>query len=189
MKEEEAYRAFPDNEYGWEKLYAERMAMAYGRKSGMKVRVARFQNCYGPEGTWTGGREKAPAAICRKVAEAEEGGSVEVWGDGTAVRSYTYIDDMLDGICRLMQSDLEEPANIGCPQYVSVKELVDTVAEVSGKTFRIRWVEGPVGVQSRNFSNARIESTGWNSRFPLREGIARTYPWIEEQVRLSRSAG
>jgi GDP-D-mannose 3',5'-epimerase len=189
MKETEAYPAFPDNEYGWEKLYAERMAMAYGRKSGMKVRVARFQNCYGPEGTWTGGREKAPAAICRKVAEAEEGGIVEVWGDGSAVRSYTYIDDMLDGICRLIQSDLEVPANIGCPQYVSVKELVDAVADVAGKTFRIRWVEGPVGVQSRNFSNARIESTGWKSRFPLREGIARTYPWIEAQVRNARETG
>jgi len=186
MKEEEAYPAFPDNEYGWEKLYAERMAMAYGRRSGMKVRIARFQNCYGPEGTWTGGREKAPAAICRKVAEADEGGTVEVWGDGTAVRSYTYIDDMLDGICRLMQSDLEGPANIGCPQYVGVKELVDTVAEVSGKKFSIRLIQGPVGVQSRNFSNARIESTGWRSRFPLREGIARTYPWIEAQVRKSR---
>jgi nucleoside-diphosphate-sugar epimerase len=186
MGEDEAYPAFPDNEYGWEKLYAERMAMAYGRKAGMQVRIARFQNCYGPEGTWTGGREKAPAAICRKVAEAGEGGTVEVWGDGSAVRSYTYIDDMLDGICRLMQSDLQEPVNIGCPQYVTVKELVDTVAEVAGKRFHIRYVEGPVGVQSRNFSNGRILTTGWKSRYPLRDGIALTYPWVREQVRKSR---
>jgi len=189
MTEDEAYPAFPDNEYGWEKLYAERMAMVTGRKTGMQVRIARFQNCYGPEGTWTGGREKAPAAICRKVAETDEGGVVEVWGDGSAVRSYTYIDDMLDGISRLMQSDLHEPVNIGCPQYATVKELVDTVAEVSGKTFQVRYVEGPVGVRSRNFSNKRIESTGWRSRFPLREGMARTYPWIQDQVRKSRMKG
>jgi len=186
LSEEDAYPALPDNEYGWEKLYAERTAMAYGRKTGMQVRVARFQNCYGPEGTWTGGREKAPAALCRKVAEAAPGGVVEVWGDGSAVRSYTYIDDMLDGICRLMQSDLREPANIGSPQYVTVQELVDTVAGASGKTFSVRYVAGPVGVKSRNFSNARIETTGWKSRFSLRDGIARTYPWVEEQVRRSR---
>ncbi len=189
MTEDEAYPAFPDNEYGWEKLYAERMAMVTGRKTGMQVRIARFQNCYGPEGTWTGGREKAPAAICRKGAETDEVGVVEVWGDGSAVRSYTYIDDMLDGISRLMQSDLHEPVNIGCPQYATVKELVDTVAEVSGKTFQVRYVEGPVGVRSRNFSNKRIESTGWRSRFPLREGMARTYPWIQDQVRKSRMKG
>jgi len=187
--ETDAYPALPDNEYGWEKLYAERMALAYGRKTGMQVRVARFQNCYGPEGTWTGGREKAPAAICRKVAEVEEGGTVDVWGDGSAVRSYTYINDMLDGICRLMGSALQGPVNIGSPQYVSVRDLVDTVADVSGKTFRVRYVEGPVGVRSRNFSNARIYATGWESRFSLRDGIARTYPWIEEQVRRRRRAG
>ncbi len=127
MSEDEAYPAHPDNEYGWEKLFAERVAFAYGRRYGMAVRVARFQNCYGPEGTWTGGREKAPAAICRKVAEADDGGFIEVWGDGTAVRSYTYVDDLVDGIVRLMRSDLEVPANIGSPEYVSVRELVDTV--------------------------------------------------------------
>jgi GDP-D-mannose 3', 5'-epimerase len=186
MTEEEAYPALPDNEYGWEKLYSERTVMAYGRKFGMKTRIARFQNCYGPDGTWTGGREKAPAAICRKVAEAEDGGTIEVWGDGTAIRSYTYVDDMVDGIRKLMDSDLEGPANIGCPEYVSVKELVETVADVSGKTINVRYVAGPVGVQSRNFSNAKIEKTGWRSRFSLRHGIERTYPWIEEQVRESR---
>ena len=182
MTEDEAIPANPDNEYGWEKLYAERVAMAYARRYGMKVRIARFQNCYGPYGTWTGGREKAPAAICRKVAEAEDGGSVEVWGDGSAIRSYTYVGDMVDGIYRLMHSDLDVPANLGCPQYVSVDELVSTVAEVAGKAIRVRHVPGPVGVQSRNFSNARAYSIGWRPKIDLRGGIALTYPWIEEQV-------
>ncbi len=183
MTEAEAIPAHPDNEYGWEKLYAERMAMAYGRNRGIQVRIARFQNCYGPEGTWRGGREKAPAAICRKVAEVEDGGTIEVWGDGSAVRSYTYVEDMVDGIYRLMQSDLEGAVNIGCPEYVTVDELVQTVAEVAGKKIHIRHVEGPVGVHSRNFSNERIYSVGWQARFYLKDGIARTYPWIEEQVR------
>jgi GDP-D-mannose 3',5'-epimerase len=183
MTEDEAIPAHPDNEYGWEKLYAERMAMAFMRNRGMQVRIARFQNCYGPYGTWTGGREKAPAAICRKVAEAAEGGVVEVWGDGTAVRSYTYVDDMVDGIYRLMQSDMEGPTNIGCPQYVTVAELVQTVAEISGKKFTVKYVKGPVGVQSRNFSNARIFSLGWEPKFWLKDGIGLTYPWIEAQVK------
>jgi nucleoside-diphosphate-sugar epimerase len=183
MTEDEAYPASPDNEYGWEKLFAERVAYAHGRRYGMAVRVARFQNCYGPEGTWTGGREKAPAAICRKVAEAENGGVIEVWGDGTAVRSYTYVDDLVDGIVRLMRSDLDVPANIGSPEYVSVKELVDTVIAHSGKRIQIRYVPGPVGVQSRNFSNARIYSLGWRGETSLREGIGLTYRWIEHQVR------
>jgi GDP-D-mannose 3', 5'-epimerase len=182
MSEEEAIPAHPDNEYGWEKLYSERVALAYGRKYGMKVRIARFQNCYGPEGTWRGGREKAPAAICRKVAEAEDGGSIEVWGDGTAIRSYTYVADMVDGIYRLMHSDLDGPVNIGCPQYVSVDELVDTVMKVSGKKVEILHVKGPVGVQSRNFSNARILTTGWKPKHYLADGIGLTYPWIESQV-------
>jgi GDP-D-mannose 3',5'-epimerase len=182
MSEDQAIPANPDNEYGWEKLYAERVAMAYSRRYEMAVRIARFQNCYGPEGTWTGGREKAPAAICRKVAEVENGGTIEVWGDGTAVRSYTYVDDMVDGIRLLMQSDLEGPVNIGCPEYVTVKQLVNIVAEVAGKTINIKWVEGPVGVRSRNFSNERINSIGWQASVFLREGIALTYPWIEQQV-------
>jgi len=183
MSEDEAYPAHPDNEYGWEKLFAERVAYAYGRRYGMAVRVARFQNCYGPEGTWTGGREKAPAAICRKVAEADDGGFIEVWGDGTAVRSYTYVDDLVDGIVRLMRSDLEVPANIGSPEYVSVRELVDTVIEHSAKQVEVRYIPGPVGVQSRNFSNARIYSLGWRARTPLRDGIGVTYRWVEQQVR------
>jgi len=183
LPEERAYPAQPDNEYGWEKLYAERAAMAFGRRSKMEIRIARFQNCYGPEGTWTGGREKAPAAICRKVAEAKDGDTIQVWGDGTAIRSYTYVDDMVDGIRRLMQSDLEGPTNIGSPEYVSVKDLVETVAGVAGKRVGVRYVAGPVGVRSRNFSNAKIYSTGWKAHFSLREGIRRTYPWIEQQVR------
>ena len=183
LREEQAYPALPDNEYGWEKLYAERVAAAYGRRHGMDVRIARFQNCYGPEGTWTGGREKAPAAICRKVAESKDGGTIEVWGDGTAVRSYTYVDDMVDGIRRLMGSDLEGPVNIGSAEYVSVKELVDTVTQVAQKQVKVKWVTGPIGVRSRNFSNARIYSTGWRPRFSLRDGISRTYHWVNEQVR------
>ena len=183
MTEDEAIPAHPDNEYGWEKLYSERVAMAYGRRYGMNIRIARFQNCYGPQGTWQGGREKAPAAICRKVAEAEDGGTIEVWGDGSAIRSYTYVADMVEGIFLLMHSDLEGPVNIGCPQYVSVDELVQTVMQVSGKSIQIRHVKGPVGVQSRNFSNARIFSTGWQAKFMLKDGIAQTYPWIEAQVK------
>ena len=188
MTEDQAIPANPDNEYGWEKLYAERIAQAYGRRYGMQVRIARFQNCYGPEGTWTGGREKAPAAICRKVAEAEDGGTIPVWGNGTAVRSYTYVRDTVEGIYLLMQSDLQGPVNIGCPQYVTVKELVDTVAEVAGKRINVQWVEGPVGVQLRNFSHARIYSLGWRAKVFLKEGIGYTYPWIEAQVRAAREA-
>ncbi len=188
LTEEQAYPALPDNEYGWEKLYAERMVLAYGRRFGMQVRIARFQNCYGPEGTWTGGREKAPAAICRKVADAQDGGTVEVWGDGSAIRSYTYVDDMVDGIYRLTHSGLTVPTNIGCPEYVSVDELVQTVADVAGKRVGIKHVNGPVGVRSRNFSNERIYSTGWRARFSLRDGIACTYPWVEAQVYATQCA-
>jgi GDP-D-mannose 3', 5'-epimerase len=187
LTEEQAYPALPDNEYGWEKLYAERMASAYGRRFGIEVRIARFQNCYGPEGAWTGGREKAPAALCRKVAEAKENGMVEVWGDGNAVRSYTYVDDMVDGIYRLTHSDLTVPTNIGSPEYVTVDELFQTIADISGKQVRPVHVKGPVGVLSRNFSNERIYSTGWRPRFSLRAGIGRTYPWIEAQVRAQRA--
>lgn len=183
LSEDDAYPALPDNEYGWEKLYAERMAMAYGRRFDMQVRIARFQNCYGPEGTWSGGREKAPAAMCRKIAETEDGGTIDVWGDGTASRAYTYVDDMVDGIYRLTQSDHADPTNIGRREYVTVDELVAIVAGVAGKTIHIKHVEGPVGVLARNFTNDAITSIGWASQCSLKEGIARTYPWIEEQVR------
>jgi nucleoside-diphosphate-sugar epimerase len=187
MTEAEAYPAHPDNEYGWEKLYAERVAEAYGRRYGMQVRIARFQNCYGPEGTWTGGREKAPAAMCRKVAEIEDAGTIEVWGDGSAVRSYTFVSDMVDGIYRLTQSDLQGAVNIGCPQYVTVDELALAVARVAGKTIRIRHVDGPVGVLSRNFSNARIYSLGWSAKIDLEAGLAQTYPWVASQVNAARA--
>ena len=157
--------------------------MVYGRRYGVQTRIARFHNCYGPEGIWTGGREKAPAALCRKVAEVEHGGTIEIWGDGSAIRSYTYVDDMVDGIYRLMQSDIEEPTNIGSPQYVSVDELVDTIAEVAGKRINSKYVDGPVGVQSRNFSNSRIGATGWRAQYSLKDGMALTYPWVEKQVK------
>ena len=186
MTEDEAVPAHPDNEYGWEKIYSERVAMAYERRYGMQVRIARFQNCYGPEGTWTGGREKAPAAICRKVAEVEDGGTIEVWGDGSAIRSYTYVSDMVDGIYLLMHSNLHGAVNIGCPQYVTVNELVETVSQVAGKHVQVKHVEGPVGVQSRNFANARIYSLGWQAQVYLEDGIRHTYPWVEAQVKAAR---
>jgi nucleoside-diphosphate-sugar epimerase len=182
LSELDAYPALPDNEYGWEKLYAERMAMAYGRRTGMIVRLARFQNTYGPEGTWRGGREKAPAALSRKIAEAPDGGTIEVWGDGNAMRAYTYIDDLVDGIVRLMHSDLENGVNIGRPEYVSVDQLIAMIADVAGKKINLHHVPGPVGVHARNFTNDRIRSTGWESMFSLRDGIVKTYPWIKEQV-------
>jgi nucleoside-diphosphate-sugar epimerase len=149
------------------------------------VRIARFQNCYGPEGTWCGGREKAPAAICRKVAMAEDGGTIPVWGDGTAIRAYTYVDDLVEGVYLLMHSDFEGPANIGSEEYVTVDELVQTVIDTSSKEIHIEHVEGPVGVQARNFSKKRIKSLGWEAKVSLREGIERTYMWIEEQVKLA----
>jgi len=186
LTEDDAYPALPDNEYGWEKLYAERAAMAYGRRYGMTVRLARFQNCFGPEGTWRGGREKAPAALCRKIAEAEDGGTIEVWGEGSAMRAYTYIDDMVEGIVRLMGSALENGVNIGRPEYVSVDELVAMIAAIAGKKIHMKHIAGPVGVLARNFTNDRIRSTGWESNFSLKDGIARTYPWIREQVEKAR---
>jgi len=187
LTEADAVPANPDNEYGWEKLYAERMAQAYSRHYPIQVRIARFENCYGPEGTWRGGREKAPAAICRKVAMAEDGGTIPVWGDGTAIRNYTYVDDLVEGIYLLMQSDLEGPVNIGGEEYVTVAELVQMVIDVSGKDIHIEYVEGPVGVHSRNFSKERIKSLGWEAKVSLKEGIARTYPWIAAQVKAQQA--
>jgi nucleoside-diphosphate-sugar epimerase len=189
LPETEAYPANPHNEYGWEKLYAERTAAAYGRRYGMVVRLARFQNCYGPEGTWRGGREKAPAAMCRKIAGIEDGGTVEVWGDGTAMRAYTFVDDMVDGIVTLMGSDLEGGVNIGRREYVSVDELALLVAEVAGKRIELAHVDGPVGVKARNFVCERIEAIGWRSRVSLREGLSRTYPWIKAQVEAASAVG
>ncbi len=182
LTEEDAYPALPDNEYGWEKLYAERMALAFGRNTDLVTRVARFQNCFGLFGTWQGGREKAPAAICRKVAMADDGGEIEVWGDGSALRVYTYVPDLCEGIFSLMHSDITGPANIGTDELVSVTGLVETVADVAGKNIRVSYVDGPVGVLARYHTTDRIRSTGWEPRHTFRQGIEHTYPWIREQV-------
>ena len=181
LTEDDAYPALPDNEYGWEKLYAERAVASYAREGRFQARIARFQNCYGPEGTWTGGREKAPAALCRKVAESTDG-TIEVWGDGSAVRSFIYVDDLVEGVRRLVDSDVSDPTNIGTREYVSVRELVDLVASSAEKEITPLWVPGPVGVQNRNFSNDRIESLGFEPTFDLVQGLANTYPWIASQV-------
>ena len=181
LTEDDAYPAAPDNEYGWEKLYAESAVTSYAREHGFEPRIARFQNCYGPEGTWNGGREKAPAALSRKIVESVDG-TIEVWGDGSAVRSFVYIDDLVDGVRCLVDSDVREPTNIGTRQYVSVQQLVDLVAEVAEKDITPVWVPGPVGVQNRNFSNDRIESLGYRPRFDLAAGLMETYPWVARQV-------
>jgi GDP-D-mannose 3', 5'-epimerase len=182
IDEDGAYPARPNNEYGWEKLYSERVALAFGRRHGIAVRIARFENCYGPDGAWRGGREKAPAALCRKVAEALDGGTIEVWGDGTAVRSFVYIDDLVDGIVTLMQSDLQEPVNIGTAEFVTVDQLASLIADIAGKTLTVVHIDGPAGVQSRNFSHARIHGLGWEPRYSLRSGLQRTYGWVERQA-------
>jgi len=189
MTEAEAVPAHPDNEYGWEKLYSERVAMAYERRYGMQVRIARFQNCYGPEGTWTGGREKAPAAMCRKVAEVEDGAAIEVWGDGRQTRSFTYIDDCVDGIHRLMASDRSQPLNLGSDRMVSVDELVGLVSEIAGKRISTRHdMSRPQGVRGRNSDNSACrEVLGWEPTTPLEVGLATTYHWIGSQ--LARSGG
>lgn len=188
LSEEDAYPGAPDNDYGWEKLYSERMAFAHARTYGMRVRIARFQNCYGPEGTWCGGREKAPAALSRKVFEASDPGEVEIWGDGSAIRNFIYIDDLVDGILHLMESDFDyQPVNIGTQEYVTVKQLLETIADVAGKRVTAKPVPGPVGVASRDFSTARILSTGWSPKHSLHDGIAKTYPWVAEQVRKAKA--
>ena len=183
ISEDDAYPAMPDNEYGWEKLVAERMALSFSRNRGLDVRIARFQNCFGPQGTWEGGREKAPAATCRKVAMIEDGGEIEVWGDGSALRVYTYIDDLCDGIYTLMQSEITEPTNVGSAELTTVDELVATVAAVAGKTVKVKHIDGPVGVQARYHKIDRLTATGWKPQWTVEQGIRKTYPWIEEQVK------
>ena len=183
ISEEGVYPAFPDNEYGWEKLYSERALLAFGRKYGMQTRVARFQNTYGEDTDWSSIRAKAPAALCRKVAEAPEGGEVEIWGDGSAVRSYTYIDDLVDGIWHLIGSDIGVPVNIGSPQYINVRELVEAIAKVAKKKIVIKSIPGPIGVQSRNFSNDKIYTTGWRAQHDIVAGISKLYPWIVRQLK------
>ncbi len=188
-REDSAYPAAPDSEYGWEKIFSERLYAAYARNYGLTVRIARFHNIFGPEGTWTGGREKAPAAMCRKVAEAADGGSVEVWGDGEQTRSFLYIDECLEGVERLMKSDFQGPVNIGSEEMVSINQLVAIASAVTGKKVSIKHIPGPLGVRGRNSDNALIKAKlGWAPSLPLAQGIAKTYHWIVEQIASVNSA-
>lgn len=181
--EASAYPAAPDSEYGWEKLFSERLYLAFRRNHGMQVRIARFHNIFGPQGTWTGGKEKAPAALCRKVAAAPDGGEIEVWGDGRQTRSFLYIDECLEGIRRLMASEFTGPVNIGSEEMVTINDLASMVMAVAGKALTIRHTQGPLGVRGRNSDNRLIRQTlGWAPSAPLREGLAKTYRWIEEQL-------
>jgi len=184
LKESDAYPAEPDSEYGWEKLFSERLFFSYHRNYGISVRVARYHNIFGPEGTWCGGKEKAPAAICRKVAElSEEGGSVEVWGDGLQTRSFLFIDECIEATRRLMQSDFMGPVNIGSEEMVSINQLVDTAAKVADKSVEMNHIDGPLGVRGRNSNNDLIrKELGWDYSMTLEEGISKTYNWIKEQM-------
>ena len=184
-REESAYPANPDSEYGWEKLFSERLYFAYNRNYGIPVRVARYHNIFGPEGTWEGGREKAPAAMCRKVAYLpEDGGAIEVWGDGEQTRSFLYVDECIEATRRLMDSDFMGPVNIGSEEMVTINELVDTVARVSGKGVIRKHIDGPLGVRGRNSNNDLIrENLGWDYSQTLEDGIRKTYEWILEQIR------
>ena len=182
--EDSAYPADPDSEYCWEKLFSERLYMAFARNKGMETRIARYHNIFGPEGSWSDGREKAPAALCRKVAMAADGGEIEIWGDGKQTRSFLYVDECIEGTLRLMRSDFREPVNIGSDEMVSINELAHMIAGVAGKKVRLRHVSGPLGVAGRNSDNRLIEKVlGWRPSAKLRDGIARTYPWIEARVR------
>ena len=184
LKEENAYPAEPDSEYGWEKLFSERLYLAYSRNYGIPVRIARYHNIFGPEGTWDGGREKAPAAICRKVALAEEeNGSIEVWGDGLQTRSFLYIDECIEATRRLMDSDFMGPVNIGSEEMVTINELVETAARVSGKDVQKIHIDGPLGVRGRNSNNDIIrKELDWDYSQTLEEGIRKTYDWISSQI-------
>jgi GDP-D-mannose 3', 5'-epimerase len=189
LREDDAYPAQPEDGYGWEKLFSERMARHFAEDFGIKTRVGRYHNVYGPHGTWDGGREKAPAAICRKVATAKLTNErrIEIWGDGQQTRSFTYIDDCLDGTLRLMASDIEEPLNIGSSQLVTINELVDIVCEIAGVTLKREYIlDAPQGVRGRNSDNARILSRlGWEPTTTLQDGLAATYAWVHDQVAAS----
>jgi GDP-D-mannose 3', 5'-epimerase len=183
--EESAYPAAPDSEYGWEKLFSERLFFAYHRNYGIDIRVARYHNIFGPEGTWEGGREKSPAAICRKVAYlSEEGGTIEVWGDGLQTRSFLYIDECIEATRRLMESDFIGPVNIGSEERVTINQLVETAAKVSGKVVqKVYKLDAPLGVRGRNSNNDLIrKELGWDYSQTLEEGIRKTYDWIKEQM-------
>jgi GDP-D-mannose 3', 5'-epimerase len=190
--EASAYPAAPDSEYGWEKLFSERLYLAYHRNYGMEVRIARYHNIFGPEGTWIGGREKAPAALSRKVAVAKLKGIpyIEVWGDGRQTRSFLYIDECLEGTLRLMRSDFTGPVNIGSEEMVTIDQLARLIMKIAGVELEIRHVPGPTGVRGRNSDNALIyEKLGWKPSEPLEKGMRITYAWIEEQVRQAIHAG
>jgi GDP-D-mannose 3',5'-epimerase len=189
--EDSAYPAAPDSEYGWEKLFSERLYLAYHRNFGLKVRIARFHNIYGPEGTWTGGKEKAPAAICRKVIMAPQGSEVEIWGDGKQTRSFLYIDECVEGILRLMRSDFTGPVNIGSEEMVTINQLVDLAASIGEKKIIKKHIPGPTGVRGRNSDNFLIkQKLGWApSNDSLRNGLKETYRWIQQQVAKTNAVG
>ena len=182
-EESSAYPAAPDSEYGWEKLFSERLYFAYSRCRGIEVRVARYHNIFGPEGTWTGGREKAPAALCRKVAAAPNGGTIDIWGDGNQTRSFLYVSECVEGTVRLMRSRFEGPVNIGSDEMVTINQLADLIMDIAGKRLEKRHIDGPLGVRGRNSDNRLIgEKLGWKPTQPLSVGLAETYRWIERQV-------
>jgi len=182
--EDSAYPANPDSEYGWEKLFSERLYLAFHRNYFMDVRIARFHNIFGPEGTWRGGREKAPAALCRKVADATSGGEIEIWGDGEQTRSFLYIDECLEAIERFMKSDYLGPLNIGSEEMVSINQLARMIMKIANKELSIKHIKGPLGVRGRNSDNALIKKVlGWAPSLPLNQGLMTTYHWIEQQVK------
>lgn len=185
--EDSTYPAAPDSEYGWEKLFSERMFFAYKRNHNMDVKVARFHNIFGPEGTWQGGREKAPAAISRKVAEAEDGREIEIWGDGRQTRSFLYIDECLEGMRRFMDSDFAGPVNIGSDEMVTINQLAGKVMKIAGKNLTIKHISGPLGVRGRNSDNKLIkEKLNWRPTWPLDKGLEITYHWINKQVQRAK---
>jgi len=181
--ESSAYPAAPDSEYGWEKLFSERLYLAFARNYGLNVRIARYHNIFGPEGTWDGGREKSPAAFCRKVAQADNGSEIEVWGDGTRTRSFLYIDECIEATMRLMDSDFTGPVNIGSEEMITIQDFAKLAISISGKYLNIKNIDGPLGVHGRNSDNRLYEEKiGWKVSQPLRTGMERTYEWISEQV-------
>ena len=181
--ENSAYPAAPDSEYGWEKLFSERLYLAFHRNYGLNIRIARFHNIFGPEGTWKGGREKAPASLCRKVAESKNGDYIEVWGDGKQTRSFLYIDECVKGVQRLMESDFIGPVNIGSEEMIAINDLTKMIIDISGKTLSVKNVKGPQGVRGRNSDNKLLkEKIGWEPIQPLEEGIKKTYGWIKSQI-------
>ena len=178
-----AYPADPDSEYGWEKLFSERLYLSFHRNYGMDIRIARFHNIFGPEGSWNDGREKAPAALCRKIAETPDEGEIEMWGDGKQTRSFLYIDECLEGIRRLMESDFMGPVNIGSKEMVTINELAELIMDIAKKRLTIKHISGPLGVRGRNSDNALIqEKLGWEPNWLLRKGLEKTYLWIKKQV-------